>query len=124
MDKRVTGRLLYITGIILVLITAVSAPAVGHTGDDGLHHHDRWMGSHSGMDGWMGGGLGWIWMLIWPITLIGIPLAFGYWLITHRETSDGSADTAIDVLRRRYAQGEIDEEEFETRRKTLGSGGE
>jgi putative membrane protein len=82
------------------------------------------MGTNTGMDGWMGGSLGWGWMLIWPITLIGIPLAFGYCLITRRETSEGRADTAIDVLRLRYAQGEIDEEEFETRRKMLVRGGE
>lgn len=106
--------------IVLLVVTAFSSPAGAHTGDDGLHHHDGWMGTHGGMGGWMAGGLAYLWMLLGSLTLIGIPVGLVYLLLTRRESRGGPADDdALTILRRRYAQGEIDEEEFETRRMKL-----
>lgn len=116
---RTVGGVIGIVVILLLTIAAVSGPVAAHSGDDGAHHHDGWMGTHDGMGGWMGAGLGVFWMLLWTTVLIGIPLTLGYLLFSRRETADGRADDALDVLRRRYAQGEIDEEEFETRRRIL-----
>ena len=55
-----------------------------------------------------------------------IILGLIFWAVItsiHRlEESDSSnpkTDSAIDILKRRYAQGEIDKEEYETKKKDL-----
>jgi putative membrane protein len=105
-------RLVTITAVLAVLVIALSAPAVAHTGDTGSHHHDGWMGSHDG-------GVGFLWMILWMVALLGIPLGLGYLVYTRIETGGDSTDEALSVLRRRYASGEIDEEEFDARRRKL-----
>ena len=118
--KRYIGIFLGIVVISLLVITTISGPVAAHTGDDGSHHHDGWMGTHGGMDGVMYDGVGFGWMLLWTIILISIPVALVYLLVTRREKTGRTDDDALAVLRRRYAEGEIDEEEFETRRAKLG----
>ncbi len=115
--KRHVG-ILGIAIISLFVIIATSGLVAAHTGDGGSHHHDGWMGTHGGMDGWMGGGIGVGWMLLWTIILIGIPVTLVYLLLTRRE-SGGTTDDAVSLLRQRYAEGEIDEEEYESRRTKL-----
>ncbi|WNB84756.1 SHOCT domain-containing protein [Cellulomonas sp. ATA003] len=71
-------------------------------------------------------GMGWPMMLgAWLVGLLLLAAAVAgvVWLV--RRTGGpaggaGSADTAQEVLRRRYAAGEIDEEEFVRRRDRLG----
>lgn len=112
--------LLSIVVISLLVITSFSGPVAAHSGDDGVHHHDGWMGSHDGWGGSMFGGLGFFWMLLWTVVLIGIPVALVYLLVSRRESINGTTeDDALALLRQRYAQGEIDEDEFETRRAKL-----
>jgi putative membrane protein len=48
------------------------------------------------------------------------------WLIRNSESRSGGSvsreeDTALAVLRQRYARGEIDATEFEERKRTLGA---
>lgn len=78
-----------------------------------------------GYGGMMGGGGGWgmggsgFWGLgfLWPLLLIGIALAVGYVLVTR---SAGSRDDrALEVLRERYARGELSDEEYASRREAL-----
>jgi putative membrane protein len=99
----------------VVLVIAFSGPAVAHSGDDGFHHHDGWMGSH-------GGAFGYLWMALWMVVLIVVPLGLGYLLLTRRDAGGGTTDDALTVLRHRYAEGEIDEEEFDARRRKLQGG--
>lgn len=98
-----------------MLVIAFSGTAVAHSGDDGVHHHDSWMGSH-------GGAFGDLWMALWMVVLIGVPLGLGYLLLTRREVNGEATDDALAVLRRRYAEGELDEEEFDARRRKLQGG--
>lgn len=116
--RRTVIGLVGIAVFVLLVVTAASGPVAAHTGDDGFHHHDGWMGTHGG--GWMVGGVGFLWMLLWALVLIGLPVALVYHLLTRSESRDETPpDDALALLRRRYAQGEIDEEEFETRRAEL-----
>ncbi|AZR81099.1 MAG: SHOCT domain-containing protein [Hydrogenovibrio crunogenus] len=66
--------------------------------------------------GFMGGGM----WLLWLIFIIVIFL-----LIKNFNTSSNSAseqnETALDILKKRYAKGEITKEEFEEQKKTLHS---
>lgn len=109
------GRPLATAVLLVVLVVAFSGTGVAHTGDNGFHHHDGWMGSHDG-------GFGYLWMTLWLLFLVGVPLGLGYLLLTRRDSDGGTTDDALTVLRRRYAEGEIDEEEFEARRRNLQGG--
>ncbi len=70
------------------------------------------------MDGMMGGG-GWLWMLV-PLLFWSGLLALGVWALLRifpdRRGGGGSAspeESAEEILRRRFARGEIDAEEYE-----------
>ena len=66
----------------------------------------------------MGIGMGWGW-------IIGlILLIFIFWMVTKSNNANsgnqqGSEESALDVLKKRYARGEIDKEEYEEKKKDL-----
>lgn len=101
--------------LLAILVVTFGGPAAAHTGDDGFHHHDGWMGTH-------GGAFGYLWMALWMVVLVGVSLGLGYLLLTRRDAGGERTDDALTVLRRRYAEGDIDEEEFDARRRTLQDG--
>ena len=78
---------------------------------------DRW-GMHP--MSWMGGawGLGMMLMMLvfWGLVIAGIVLAIR-WLAGQGERS--RSDRALDILRERYARGEIDKDEFEAKQRDL-----
>lgn len=76
---------------------------------------DRW----DMMDG-LGGAAG-FWML-GGVVVIAVAVLIGVWLIV-RSSRDArsSSSSAIDILRERYARGEITADEFEAARRTLGT---
>ncbi|WP_339728140.1 SHOCT domain-containing protein [Maribacter stanieri] len=66
------------------------------------------------MDDWYFGGMHWIWWGLWVILI--------FWIFLIPYPTPGQKrkrDLAMDALRERYARGEIDEEEFEKRKKVL-----
>ena len=70
-----------------------------------------------GMHGW-GMGWGWIIGLMALLALI--------WIIVkvadqNRKSTRPSDRTPLDILNERYARGEIDKDEFEEKKKDLGS---
>lgn len=88
-------------------------------------------GNH-GYEMWGVGGFGGMIMMIffWVIIIIGAILIIRYFTTGHGGTVPGSgAGPAIpdrdplEILRERYARGEIDTREFEERKRTLESGG-
>lgn len=70
--------------------------------------------------GWMGGmwGLGMIFMMLvfWALVITAVVLGVR-WLLSQGKES--RSDTALEILRQRYARGEINKEEFEARRRDL-----
>lgn len=75
------------------------------------------------MMGWGGGWSGMIFGPLMMILVLALPVAAVVLLIRWLGGSRGSASpgqTPLDILRERYARGEIDKEEFEERRRTLG----
>jgi putative membrane protein len=57
---------------------------------------------------------GWIWMAIWVIALL-----IMVWLLVSGGRGRERADDPLDILRARYARGEISEEEFRHARDIL-----
>lgn len=82
------------------------------------------MGAYGyGMNGgWLGMGIGMIGtVLIWVLIIVGI-VALVRWLTGSRAASEApAAKTALDILKERYARGEIEREEFEQKKRDLSS---
>jgi len=74
----------------------------------------------------MGGGWGMGWggpfmILFWILVIVGV-VVLVKWLVDQSSASKGSRDKApLDILRERYARGEINREEYEQKRRDLES---
>ena len=76
----------------------------------------RW-GMHPMMFMWGAGGLVMMLMMLvfWGLVIAGIVVGLR-WLVGKRQTH---RDEALEILRQRYARGEIDRQEFESRKRDL-----
>lgn len=55
-------------------------------------------------------------LLFWALVIVGIVVGIR-WLI--REGRPAASDSALEILRQRYARGEINRDEFEAKRRDL-----
>jgi putative membrane protein len=72
--------------------------------------------------GW-GPGFGWIFMILfWALIILGI-IALAKWLFSAGGSigSGGSGKTPLDIIKERYARGEINREQYEQMRRDLES---
>ncbi len=60
-------------------------------------------------------------MMFFPLLLILalLALAFGWWRPHREPPSTGPSNSALDILKERYARGEITKEEYERMRQDL-----
>jgi len=65
---------------------------------------------------WFGGGLMWIFWILFIVILVFIVKAIAG---NGASTTGSGEDSPLEILKKRYARGEIDEEEFEHRRREL-----
>lgn len=79
--------------------------------DWGWGPHPMW-----GLWGIWGIGMMLFMLLFWGLVIVGIVLGIR-WLL--RQGKAGGSDSALEILRQRYARGEINREEFEARRRDL-----
>lgn len=84
------------------------------------HHKDMWATgawpmSHGMMIG--GGGMGILMFLFWAAAIIALVLLVSA-LFSGRSTSS-HAESALEILQRRYARGEIDKNRFDAMRRDL-----
>jgi putative membrane protein len=79
-------------------------------------HDWRWEHPMWWMWGAWGIGMGLLMLLFWGAVIVGIVLGIR-WLISQGKAS--SSDTALNILRQRYAQGEINKEEFVAKKRDL-----
>jgi putative membrane protein len=73
--------------------------------------------------GFVGVALGWIWMLGGLLVMVGfvVLIVWAVGAVSRRNTNrEPERPTALDILRERYARGEITQQEFEQAKKTLG----
>jgi len=67
---------------------------------------------------WGGWGFGWILMIIfWGLIVVGLIFLIRWLVGTAKITR--VEESALDILKKRYARGEINKEEFEQKKKDL-----
>ena len=57
--------------------------------------------------------------ILWLVMIVGGGLLIAFILGSKRRGSGHGTDSSMEILKERYARGEISREEFEQRRKTL-----
>ena len=114
--RKSTRTALFIGSMILVVVIVLPTVFGSVAG-----WQDRGWGM---MDSWMMGGFGWMWFM--PVLGIAVIAIVVWAVVTSARRSDGSGgsdsprlDSALDVLKKRYARGEIDKQEFEEKKKDL-----
>lgn len=68
---------------------------------------------HDGYGGWMFGGMWTFSLLFWVFVIVGV-LLLVKWL-----QKQNTNETALEILKKRYARGEIDKETFERMKKEI-----
>lgn len=68
--------------------------------------------------GWMGFG-GIFMILFWVLIIVGIFALVRWLMMSGRSGPDQSRKTPLETLKERYARGEIDQEEYERKRREL-----
>ncbi len=115
MNKNIKTALI-IGGVIIAIVIVVPLVFGGIFG---------WQNGGWGMMGpGIMGGFGWGWLmpifmiLFWGLVIWGI-VALVRGLSGSRGSDSSKADSALEVLKRRYARGEINKEEYEEKKKDL-----
>jgi putative membrane protein len=76
-----------------------------------------WFGYGPGW-GWMA--LGWIMMMVfWALVIVGVVALVKYASIRSLPRVAGSADSPLEILRRRYATGQLTKEQFEEMKRDV-----
>ena len=71
----------------------------------------NWM--NNGQEGWMMGGMGLVCILFWGVILAAVVLIVR-WLTTRNDQGKIlPLESPLDILKKRYAKGEIDSETFQ-----------
>ena len=116
MDKSLKTALI-IGGIVLAIVVIVPAIIGAVTGWQGYGYGMMGPGMMGGFGGW--GGLMGIGMIVfWGLVIWGI-VALVRGVAPSSSGSSGQADSALEVLKRRYARGEINKAEFEEKKNDL-----
>lgn len=102
--------------IAAALFAALPAAAWAQQGE-------RYYGPHMWNGGWHGWFLGPFMMLVFLVVAVVAVVLLVRWLSGpgHQPPHHGTpGKTALDILKERFARGEIDRQEFEERRRLLG----
>ena len=102
----------------LICILVLSFPTVTGHGDGGGGMMDDWGHMMPGYDS----GMGFIWFLLMTIFWLAVIFAICYviyLLLKNANIIGGGSESALDILKKRYAKGEITKEQFEEMKKNI-----
>ncbi len=102
--KRIFSKL-----IILPLLTIIAC---------GQGPYNRPMGNWGHMMGYGYGG-GFMWLIV--LVLVGVVIYFLLQASKSKGSTVSTTETPLDILKKRYAKGEIDKEEFDRKKEDLAS---
>ncbi|GAB1233008.1 SHOCT domain-containing protein [Ferrigenium sp. UT4] len=75
---------------------------------------------NNGAGGWMMGGMGLLSVLFWILTIVGVVLIVRWLTARNGQGKVSPAESPLDILKMRYAKGEIDKSEFDQKKRDLG----
>ena len=101
--------------IFLAFIIMMLAPITFFACEQG--HYSGPMGSRGNMMYMYGGGLMWLILLL----LVGVVIYFLLQTSKSKGPDVSVMETPLDILKKRYAKGEIDKEEYDRKKKDLES---
>lgn len=112
------SRKYFATGSALAMFFSTEAVAQ-------WREYGNWHMGPGMMDGWGMGWFGGIFMIvIWVLVIVGLVFLIK-WLVQSTkgdsEPAQGGSSRALDILKERYARGEIDRQEFEEKKRDLSS---
>jgi putative membrane protein len=112
-----TIRLICRVWLLLVPVLVFSREALAQYRD-----YPGW-GMGPGMMGWgMGGWYGPLFMVLFWVSIIVLIAFLIRWILSSDRSGrlvKTKEDSALDILKRRYARGEIDKQEYEAKKKDL-----
>lgn len=104
--------------VIIIVINFLFFNAVYAYNNTGIWEGGGCMMGLIGNWGGFGFGLGWIFMfLFWGLVILGV-IALIQWAFGQGQYKK-SEKSALDIIKERYAKGEIDKNEFEQKKKDL-----
>ena len=104
---------------VFLSILLSEAPAFAQWG----RGYDNWHMGPGMMGGWGGGWFGGIFMIIfWVLVIVGLIVLIRWLFVSSRADSvfhHRPSSNALEILKERYARGEINKQEFEEKKKDL-----
>ena len=88
---------------------------LSHGGTEVAHHH--MMGAMFGSGGYGFFGMGWIMIIFWLVVITGV-IGLIKWVFAEKRP-EIKGESALDILKERYAKGEINEDEYKQKKKDL-----
>ncbi len=106
-------------GISIVLI-ALGVGFLYNHNMDFWSAHGRW---NMGHDGFMGGGMGFMMIIFWVLLIGALALLVSAMVngASGSRQERNEANNPLDILKQRYARGEIDKAEYEKMRRDLSA---
>src|SRR5262245_17124445 len=92
-------------------MSVIGGPAVAWAQERAWEWHPMW-----GMWGAWGLGMMLFMLVFWALVIVGLVLGLRWLAMPGRESR---SDAALDILRQRYARGEINKDEFDTKKRDL-----